>query len=249
MNPAILLPYRDASTFVPRIDQAPRLMQRQLPTAANAAVETYMMEKPTASKDSSCATPPSPSCVAQQMVCEEPLLTLFATRDAAAVVLQRMVRGTLARWNVRVLQLQHKLAAIQALKEKQLRKLRQRTEQTKRAVKAQHEYVEEHRVVRRRLRRAKVLRTKFAEEKVLLLEANAQLRSQCQQLAQSNDECARILSTYIQNMELAQQNLTCLKVNRLHLLDTCDTYRTIVAVFQRVVGTDEEREPIAVAVE
>lgn len=160
----------------------------------------------------------------------------YALQCSAATAIQAILRGTLARWNFQVLKLQNKLASIQALKNKQLRKIEQRKVQTMRAARQEREYREEHRIVRRRLRSAKVVRNHMAKQRFAAIEENQQLRASCQQLAMQNDESARILSSFIQSMEVAKYNLNASKATMAHLQDTCRAHQTVVDVFQDVVA-------------
>jgi hypothetical protein len=246
MNPQILVPFTitssDVAPLAPlgRLDQPPRLVQRQLDVSKS--VDMYHEKPIMGSSEERCCAPRSPTSV-MQVICEEPAqlwLCRLAGRNKAATVIQSNIRGTLARWNLRVLKLQHKLASIQAIKEKQLRKLRQRTEQAKRSVRAEHEYLEEHRIVRRRLRRAKCIRNRYAQLKVAESEQNHQLKAECVQLTQHNDECAKILETFIQHLEVAQCNLSVLQASHRELQATCETYRWILQVLQEVTGAETQ---------
>lgn len=177
--------------------------------------------------------------LSQDSCCQEQVYTEDTPEQiAAATKIQAILRGTLARWNLPILKLQHKLASIQAVKDKQLKKIQQRKVQTMKSLKAEQEHQQEHRIVRRRLRRVKFLRNKYAKEKIMALEENQHLRNQCQQLAQHNDNCAAMLSQYIGNIEIAQRDLSILKMSRQRLQETCHAYQTILEVFRGFVDAE-----------
>lgn len=161
-----------------------------------------------------------------------PVTVELTQRAVAAVKVQTVIRGALARWNFRVVKLQAKLVDIQTLKDKQIKKIEERKNQTMKAAREECEYKEEHRVVRRRLRRVKTLRNVYTKAKQVALAKNQKIRAHCQQLAQQNDECAVMLQTYIQQMEIGQRNQTILKANQRYLQNTCRTYETILEEFQ-----------------
>ena len=202
------------------------------------------MRKPSSDGDhaSTCSTLPTVSCSLSQSssptLADEadfyyPVVRRVPDLDesVAATRVQTIVRGALARWNLRVLKLQRKLEDIAALKEKQLKKLEQRQVQAKRALKEEFELNAEHRIIRRRLRRSKCLRNQFYAEKKAVVAENQQLERHCQLLAQQNDECAVMLQTYIEQMEIGQRNLIILKSNQKYLHDTCRTYEVILQEF------------------
>ena len=99
-------------------------------------------------------------------------------------------------------------------------------------LKHEYEHTEEHRAVRRRLSRAKAIRCRLSEEKQLVLDEKQALRHDCQQLDQQNQQCAALLQTYIQQMEIGQRNLAILKANQYYLQDTCWTYQAILSEFE-----------------
>jgi len=160
-------------------------------------------------------------------------VTSCSAADSAAIVtIQTVMRGTLARWNVPILKLQAKLASIQALKDKQLKKVQERKQQTMRSVKAQVQYEHEHVTIRRRLKRCQWIQHHYAREKTATLHERQDLQIQCRGLSQSNDACAHILGTYIQNIEMAQNHLALMKAQQKQLQETCATYQTMVQVVQ-----------------
>lgn len=201
------------------------------------------LRKPCTAGDhaSTCSTLPTVACSVSQNSCVTssdefssefyPVVRRVMDSSEAATKVQAVVRGVLARWNLRVLQLQRKLDDIEALKVKQLKKLEQRQVQTKRALKEEFELNAEHRVIRRRLRRSKCLRNKFYAQKKAVVAENQKLEHHCHLLAQQNEECAVMLQTYIQQMEIGQRNLNVLKANQKYLHDTCRTYATILEEF------------------
>ena len=200
------------------------------------------MRKPCSAGDhaSTCSTLPTVACSVSQSSCVTanddssefyPVVRRVMESIEAATKVQTIVRGVLARWNFRVLKLQRKLDDIEALKAKQLKKLEQRQVQAMRALKEEYELNAEHRVIRRRLRRSKCLRNKFYAEKKAVVAENQKLEHHCHLLAQQNEECATMLQTYIQQIEIGQRNLSVLKANQRYLHGTRSTYATILQEF------------------
>jgi type II secretory pathway component PulJ len=156
------------------------------------------------------------------------------SQTLAATTIQAYIRGTLARWNFQVLKLKKKLSNIQDLKEKQMRKIQQRKMQTMKALKQEQEYLQEHRVVRRRLRRAKTIRNHLQKEKIYALEEYHSLKEDCTNMTRDNDDNARVLQKFIDDIDRTQTNLNNLKVNNAALKRQCQAYQMIVDVFPRL---------------
>lgn len=217
-------------------DQPTRLAKRA--AASQGGLQRLLLVKKSSVSDFSSALdfPSSPTCIFQEF--EVNFQQHEDEEELAAINIQKMIRGTLARWNVKVLRLLCKLDHIQALKGKQIKKIEQRKVQTMRNQKNEHEYREEHRIVRRRLRRAKCVRNQFAKRKAAEYEEHQRLKAACNHMAIQNGQCAGILQGYIQSMEMAQMNLKLLKETQQRLQETCQTYQTLVEVFQEVVSDE-----------
>jgi hypothetical protein len=162
------------------------------------------------------------------------LKDIVPSKETAATTIQAHMRGTLARWNLRVLELEKKLWDIRQLEEKQLRKIEQRKRHTKKALKQEQEYEQEHRAVRRRLRRVKTIRSHLQKEKIHALDENHNLKEQCASQCRDNGECARVLQLFINDIERGQANLDAMKATSAHLQVQCQAYQLILQVFPRL---------------
>ena len=158
----------------------------------------------------------------------------LTSQPVAATTIQACIRGTLARWNFQVLKLKRKVSDIQDLKEKQIRKIQQRKLHTMKALKQEQEYLQGHRVVRRRLRRVKTIRSHLQKEKIYALEEYHHLKEDCTAMTRDNDDTARVLQKIIDDIDRTQTNLNKLKANNAELQRQCQAYQTIVEVFPRL---------------
>jgi hypothetical protein len=159
---------------------------------------------------------------------------------AAIIRIQKIVRGTLARWNCSVLKLQYKLQQIHATKERQLKKIQQRKVQQKRSLKNRREFQEEHRIIRRRLRRVKCIRNHYQKEKIMALEENQGLKSRNIALIKQNEECARLLGLSIQDIEVAHKEIASLKQVQQQWQNQFNIYQAVVQALQEAI---KEQDP------
>lgn len=224
---------------VPREGRAPFLVRRCL--SPNDVRRLSLHEKPL---DSSGGKPRRLSSTQQGDIpaeLQEPLHHVekdsqSKAQKEAAITLQRFARGTVARWHYRIAVLQEKLRQSNALKEKQLRKIQQRKVQTMKACKAEKEFEEEHRIVRRRLRRVKTIRGHLQKQKVRALEEHHQLKEQCAALTKQNEDCARVLALFIDDVDRGQSYVENMRQENFFLQVELRAYQAILEVFPREDG-------------
>ena len=152
-----------------------------------------------------------------------PLVCKVAEIHLAAIVrIQAHIRGTLARWNVRVLKLEQKLEAIQQLKEKQLKKIEQR-----RRFKLQDAYMEyemrsPQRALLRRVEKAINIRYHFKELVEREERASKRLSQQCQLVRQQNRDLAEMITFAVQQSALLKDKVQEREAEQEQLQKKCN---------------------------
>lgn len=152
------------------------------------------------------------------------------------VRIQALIRGVLARWNLPVLKLTRKLDAIRNLKDKQLKKLAQRTEQHKKSIRIEMEHHFEHRVLLRRAQKAEFLQTHFRK---LMEKEQLERRTLARESMMVNQQTTQLRSSMFQTMrdtgalrmEIAQLGKTQSELQR-----QSQVYENAISLLQQAIA-------------
>jgi hypothetical protein len=154
------------------------------------------------------------------------------------VRLQAVVRGTLARWNLPCVRLERKLDAIRKLKDKQLKKLAQRTEQKKQSLRIEMEHHFEHRVLLRRNHKAEFLKTHFEKLRTHEQQLHDALAAQCQELNQQTVQLRQSMFQCIRETGMLRMEVATKGRMQSDLQRQCNAFQCAIQVFQDVLDNN-----------
>mgnify|MGYP005848645755 CR=1 FL=1 len=150
----------------------------------------------------------------------------------AIVLIQKHIRGTLARWNLRVLKLERKKEAVEALKQKQLKKLNQRSKQKMLAFRIVMEHEHQHRVKMRHLRRATILKELFKGQSTRAEQEQCDLYKQIQELTLKNEELEDSTKELEDQAKKLEPEVAALEATKEELKDICNDYKLAIEIWK-----------------
>lgn len=173
-----------------------------------------------------------------ELKASSPLTLSRLSQEAAAkacIRIQTLVRGTLARWELPLLRLQRKREAIEAAKQRQLKKLAQRQKQKMLAFRVQMEHEHEHRVKMRHLKRANTLIELFKGQQAREEQEGTRMYQQIQELERLNNDAEASISNLQRKTEALKTEVAFLEASREELQCRLGEYELAVQIWRKQV--------------
>lgn len=155
---------------------------------------------------------------------------------AACVKIQSVLRGTLARWNLPVLQLTRRLEHIHILKDKQLKKLAQRQVQAKLDIRVEMESTHPHRVLMRRIQKAEFLQSNFQAKLDKEVKACQELQNKCQTTRAENNGLQVQIMTVVEDSKSVRREIIHLGFKTRELQGRCQEYQQVIDIWKAAVA-------------